>query len=127
MSDPDPPHDATLGKHSFNDEPEIKTTYDINFIKNMVQIIQKHICALELNGVSKPFDYEMSIMEQYPEFYQSNPFLVKKLCKKDDLSMLFKMFENLDQVEHGTKSLASVELNLGQQLAKQYLYPHLKK
>jgi hypothetical protein len=108
-------------------EPETKTHYDVNSIKHMVQLIQKHICALELNGISKPFDYEMSIMETYPEFYQSNPFLVKKLCKKDDLSTLFKMFENLELVEQGSKSLASVELNLGQQLANQYLYPHLKK
>ena len=41
--------------------------------------------------------------------------------------MLFKMLTNLDQVEKGEKSLASVELKLGNELANQYIYPKLNK
>jgi len=55
------------------------------------------------------------------------PFLVKKICKQDDLSTLYVMFDNLEKVEKGEKTLAGVELNLGTQLANQYLYPNIKK
>ena len=37
------------------------------------------------------------------------------------------MLNNLEKVESGEKSLASVELNLGNKLANQYLYPVLQK
>ena len=53
--------------------------------------------------------------------------IVKKLCKRDDISMLYKMFENLNEVESGNKTLDNVELNLGEDLAQSYLYPCLKK
>ena len=50
---------------------------------------------MEKEGVNDAFEYEMKIMETHPGFYQSNPFLVKKLCKKEDISMLYKMLESL--------------------------------
>jgi hypothetical protein len=40
--------------------------------------------------------------------------------------MLDTMFKNLEIVESGDKSLASVELNLGNKLAAQYLNPITK-
>jgi len=41
--------------------------------------------------------------------------------------MLFTMLTNLDQIEKGEKSLASVELKLCNQLADQYIYPKMNK
>ena len=69
----------------------------------------------------------MDILETFPEFYQSHPFLVKKLCKRDNLTMLDKMLGELEKVEEGNKSLAGVELRLGDELANQYLYPVINK
>ncbi len=107
--------------------PELKTSFEILMIKENIKSIQQAINKMELEGKSDPFDFEMVIMESHPEFYQSHPFLVKKLCKRDDLSFLYQMLGNLEKVETGEKSLASVELNLGNQLANQYLYPALAK
>lgn len=106
---------------------DVKTFFDVENIRHYVNIIKKEIEKLELEGVSDSFDFELHIMETFPEFYQSNPFLVKKLCKRDDISILYRMLDNLDQVDKGNKSLASVELNLGQELADQYLGPVLNK
>ena len=59
--------------------------------------------------------------------FTNNCVLINLGCKKEDISMLFKMLTNLDQVEKGEKSLASVELKLGNELADQYIYPKMKK
>ena len=107
--------------------PELKSNFDVESIKTIVGEIQQVIASVEINGKFDPFDYELKIMETHPEFYQSNPFLVKKLCKKEDISMLFKMLTNLSQVESGEKSFTAVELTLGDELASKYIYPKMKK
>jgi hypothetical protein len=107
--------------------PEVKTTFDVYLIRQTVQTISDKIKQMELSGITDSFDFEMKIMELYPEFYQSNPFLVKKIARREDLSMLDKMLQQLENVESGNKSLASVELKLGEELADQYLYPVINK
>lgn len=106
---------------------EVKTNFNILLIKENIKSIQDDISKMELDGVSDPFDFELSIMESHAEFYSSHPFLVKKLCKRDDISMLYKMLESLESVEQGNKSLSSVELDLGDKLANQFLYPVINK
>jgi hypothetical protein len=61
------------------------------------------------------------------KFYQEYPFLVKKICKKENLSMLYKMLGLLDNIEKGNDTLNNVEKNLGEELANNYLYPNIKK
>lgn len=107
--------------------PELKTTFDIIWIRENVKAVSDKINQMELEGTTDPFDFEMAIIESHPEFYQSHPFLVKRLCKRGDMSMLYKMLEQLEKVESGNKSLAGVELNLGEELANQYLYPVVNK
>lgn len=107
--------------------PELKSSFDINWVKQNVQEISNKIKELELQGKSDSFEFEMIFLESHPEFYQLHPFLVKKLCKRDDLSMLYKMLDNLEKVENGNKSFATVELKLGQELADQYLHPVINK
>jgi len=104
--------------------PEVRKEFNTDLIKSNVSEIQEIISQ---NPNADPFDLELKFMESHPEFYQQYPFLVKKLCKKEDISMLFKMLSNLDQVEKGEKSLASVELKLGNELANQYIYPKMNK
>jgi len=101
--------------------PELKTTFDVMIIKENVKSIGDKIKELELEGMSDPFDFEMEIMQSHPEFYQAHPFLVKRLCKRCDMVMLDKMLEQLEKVELGNKSLAGVELKLGEELANQFL------
>jgi hypothetical protein len=107
--------------------PELKSDFKVNFIKTSVDQIKKMIQKMEEKGNIDSFDLELKIMETHPEFYHEHPFLVKKLCKKEDISMLYKMLDNLNNVENGEKSLASVELNLGNELANKYIYPKINK
>jgi hypothetical protein len=108
-------------------EPEKKTTYNVIYVKEYVLLIKNIIYKMKLEGITDPFDREMNILEKFPDFYQAHPFLVKKLCKDDDISMLSKMLEQLDIVESGNKNLSNVEYDLGEELAKQYLYHVVNK
>ena len=106
---------------------ELRENFNISLIKTTINNINDIILRMSNNGTTEPFDFEMEIMSQYPEFYNEYPFLVKKICKREDISMLYKMFENLEQVQSGNKSLASVELKLGNELADKYINPAIKK
>ena len=63
------------------------------------------------------------------DFYESFPHLIKRLCREDnqDNTFLYKMLDSLEQVNAGEKSMANVELSLGNELANKFLYPALEK
>ena len=104
----------------------LKTSFDIQKILQTVEEIKKEINLIKLKK-NNLLDIELEISTKFPEFYESHPFLVKKVCKGDDLSMLYEMLNKLYQVEKGDDTLTSVESNLGSKLADKYLYPNLKK
>jgi hypothetical protein len=107
--------------------PELKSSFDLIFIRENVKFISERINKMKLEGITTSFDIELDIMESFPEFYQTHPFLVKKICKGEDLTILYKMLEQLQIVESGNKTLSNVELKLGEDLANQYLYPAVNK
>ena len=92
------------------------------------QIIEK-IKELRNNGVKESFDLEMYFINNMTDFYDNYPYVIKRLCREEnqDNSFLFKMLDMIDDVNNGNKTLASAELNLGNELAEKFLYPVLKK
>ena len=48
--------------------PEVKSVFDVNWIRENVINISNKINEMELNGKSDSFDFEMEILELYPEF-----------------------------------------------------------
>jgi hypothetical protein len=108
-------------------EPVVRSSFNITFIKENIIKLTELIETMKSKGNNDILEHELEFMHTYPEFYNSYPFLVKKVCKGGDLSMLETMFKNLEKVESGEKSLAGVELKLGKELASQYLEPVVKK
>jgi hypothetical protein len=106
--------------------PELKSSFDIQKIVQTVEEIKKEINLIKLKK-SNLLDIEIEISTRFPDFYDSHPYLVKKVCKGDDLTMLYEMLNKLDHVEKGNETLTAVETNLGSKLADKYLYPNLKK
>lgn len=108
-------------------EPIARTTFNISYIKETIIKLEELINKMKLEGNDNILEHELEILHTFPEFYESYPFLVKKVCKGGDLNMLDTMFKNLEKVESGDESLKTVELNLGNKLAVQYLEPVIKK
>ena len=100
--------------------------YNTSALEDDIASILGYIDLLNDEKITDIFQVEMEIMKAYPYFYEEHPFLVKRLCKGEDLSILFKMIEGLKKVESGEKTLTQVELPLGQELADEYLYPNLE-
>lgn len=100
---------------------ELKT----DSLENNIKYISNYINILRESGVKDTFAIEMDVLNNFPEFYNEYPFLVKKICKGDDLTILYKMLKGLKKVENGEKSLFQVETPLGEELANKYLYPNL--
>ncbi len=110
-----------------NNEPPVRTSFNIDYVKEHISKFNDIINNMKNQGNMNTLDHELAILDKYPEFYQSYPFLVKKVCKGDNLDELEVMFNKLKSIESGEKSLASVELKYGQELKTQYLDPVIKK
>jgi hypothetical protein len=93
---------------------------NINYIKFNIKLIQKELNKLNKNGIDKTKN-ELIILKIFSEFYDKYPFIVKKLCKGDDISMLYKMLDNIDDINKGNKKIDDVESALGKELAEKYL------
>jgi hypothetical protein len=98
-------------------------------LRDKVNIIVDKICELRKNGITNSFDLEMYFINNMIEYYESYPHLIKRLCREEnqDNSFLYKMIDNLEQINKGEKSMSGVELTLGTELADKYLYPALNK
>ena len=60
--------------------------------------------------------------EKYPLFATNYPFLLKKIVKNEDIEYLYKMLDNLKEIEAGDKKLEDVEKTLGEELVNKYVY-----
>ena len=109
-------------------DPLPRSAEDLNtqMLEKNINSLVTYINILKESGVKDPFEIEMDILHNFPDFYSEYPFIVKKICKGDDLTILFKMIKSLKKVETGEKSLHQVEQPLSEELANKYLYPNLK-
>ena len=82
---------------------------------------------IEKNKDKTDLEKEIEVLTEMPEFYESCPYLVKRLCQGKDMAMLDKMLKSLEKVEKGEATLAGTEAVLGEELAEQYLYPSIKQ
>lgn len=98
-------------------------------LRNKVNIIMEKVRELRKQGINDSFELELYFIDNMIEYYESYPHLIKRLCREEnqDNSFLFKMIDNLEQVNNGQKSMVGVELTLGNELANKYLYPVLDK
>jgi len=97
---------------------DIKDNFDIKIIKQNIKDIQIYINSLK---ITDELQLEINVMDKFKDFQIKYPFLVKKICKKEDLSVLYTMLEKLDEVEQGKNTFLNVEKNLADSLAKEYL------
>lgn len=98
-------------------------------LRNKINIIMNKIIELRKQGINDSFELEMYFINNMTEYYDEYPHLIKRLCREEnqDNYFLYKMIDNLEQVNKGHKSISDVELSLGNELANKYLYPALNK
>jgi len=103
------------------------SNYNIKNIRENITLIEKDIKDLEQQGITESLNIELYIIDKYPDFYSSYPFLIKKICKKDDYNLIFNILDKLETVENGQADFKDVEQKLSIDLANKYLYPNINK
>lgn len=106
---------------------ELRKTFNVDLIKETINEINKELIKMKEIGETDIFNLEMNIAEMFPEFHDEYPFLVKKICKGDDIETLYTMLHCLNQVEKGNKTLVQVEEKLGNELLNKYMGPKTNK
>jgi soluble cytochrome b562 len=101
---------------------DIKECFETNNIRDKITLIKNFVLELNKKGITDELEIELKVMDEFKEFQTQYPFLVKKICKNDNISFLYKMLEQLDVVESGQNSFIDVEKDLANTLAEQYLY-----
>ena len=105
-------------------EHPVRNNFNLETIKYHINLIKEYIKDKPKDKETE-FKSELYILETYPEFYNEYPFLVKKICKNDDIGMIYTMIEQLNKIQKGEDTLSSVEFKLGKQLANEYLQPNI--
>ncbi len=94
--------------------------------KKYIYEIKEAIKQIEtVYNITDSYTIELNIMQQYKEFYDNYPFLVKKLCKRENLEFLDVIMDNLDSVHAKEKNFDIVEKELAKRLAEQYNIPNV--
>ena len=101
------------------------TEYNIDYVSStIIKILddlntEPYINLIENKHYAR---VEGKLYEKYPLFATNYPFLLKKIVKNEDIEYLYKMLDNLKEIEAGDKKLEDVEKTLGEELVNKYVY-----
>jgi hypothetical protein len=97
--------------------------------REQLKLLETTIAEQRKQGKTDSFELEVYIIENMTDFYDEYPSIVKRLCREEnqDNTMLYRMIETLEQVKKGEKSIETVELQLGHELAEKFVYPIIQE
>lgn len=71
--------------------------------------------------------YEIKMEELFPAFSFRYYAVFRKVISGEDITPLMRMFDEINNVKSGKKTIEQAEQQLGQNLAEQYIYPKLNR
>jgi hypothetical protein len=101
---------------------------DLTEIKDQIIILQKMINTELCINLEKedPTKYREYMHQLFPDMALKCPSLFKKIIFRQDISMLEKMYESIEELNNG-KSEKEITTSIGETLAEKYIYPVLGK
>lgn len=64
---------------------------------------------------------ELTIMNEFPDIYDKYPFLIKKICKGDDMSFLNTMKEKINKINNNNITKADCDVEITKILTDKYI------
>ena len=94
-----------------------------------VQNILQYMCNDDIIKLKSEDESEyINHMEgKFPAFSFRYYSLFQKIISGDNLTHLFSMLAAIEKVKNGETTLDEAEKGLGEQLAQEYVYPHVNK
>lgn len=71
--------------------------------------------------------YEIKMEELFPAFSFRYYAVFRKVISGEDITPLMRMFDEINKIKSGQKTIDQVEQQLGQDLAEKYVYPKLNR
>lgn len=102
---------------------------DVKELLNNVEKILEVMCEDEMINLKNEDenDYNKAMEERFPAFSFRYFALFQQIISGSDLTHLFSMLGAIERVKKGELSLETAEKNLGEELAEEYIYPHIGK
>lgn len=100
--------------------------YLMSSLDNLKKNIERVQTLINSMKDKNAFEKEMEVMTKEPEFYEKHPFLIKRMCRGEDMEMINVMLKSIEKVDKGESSFKQTETELGEELAQKFLYPKIK-
>ena len=108
---------------------------DVGEILDKIQEILEYMCTDEIINLkdndnhndndNDNGEYVRHMESIFPAFSCNYYSLFQKIISGDDLNHLFSMLGAIERIKDGEITVDEVEKNLGEELAEEYVYPHI--
>lgn len=93
-------------------------TEHINYPEEEINIITKRVKELKnMDDMNK----EMTIVTEFPELYDKYPFLIKKICKGENMDFLKVMKEKINNINNNVISKTEADVDITKKLTDTYI------
>ena len=93
-------------------------TEHINYPEEEINIITKRVEELKnMDDMNK----EMTIVTEFPELYDKYPFLIKKICKGENMDFLKVMKEKINNINNNVISKTEADVDITKKLTDTYI------
>ena len=93
----------------------------MNYIDFPEKEINEITTRIKQLGNVDPIQKEMTIVSEYPELYDKYPFLIKKICKGDDMNFLNVMKDKINKINNSTITKTEADVDITKVLTDTYI------
>lgn len=94
-------------------------------VKMILDFKKKYILDAEIPMNLQEFDETMRLI--FPKFVEQYPTLYKMVFTNSDINLLYKMIDKIMNICDGFTTIDEAKKDVGEMLAKEYLYPKFGK
>jgi hypothetical protein len=99
---------------------------ELQMIKECVSLILKQKERLLTSNKMNELEFHIKMEELFPSFIKNYGAIYKMVVKSNDLTLLYSMINNMNDVCNGDKKFEDVRSNFGSILTDKYVPPELQ-
>ena len=103
---------------NWDKEDKIK---EINMVKECISVILQHKKKYLTSGIMTKETFDTKMKTIFPSLIENYCVLYRMTIESDDISLLYKMLDDIMLICHGKTDLDTVRNDLGNKLADKYL------
>jgi hypothetical protein len=93
----------------------------MSYIKSIIEIVIRFKNDKKLSGINNLLKIENMFIDEHPRIQKEFPWICKMILKEQDLTPLWRMIKELENVENGKANFKDTEKKLSNELSDKYL------